>query len=138
MLVPHQAPEGKGSEQPTEPQPTPSHSQFSIGNQPPMTASSSSHDTTQHSRDSLEGTSGSKVDQVQSSHDSPLSGDYTSKKAEGGLILEELFVLCTNLSNKVLALETSKEAQAAEILKLKDQIKKLKRKCKPSISHHRA
>ncbi|GJU85104.1 putative ribonuclease H-like domain-containing protein [Tanacetum coccineum] len=38
----------------------------------------------------------------------------------------------------VLALETSKDAQAAEILKLKDQIKKLKRKCKPSISHHRA
>ncbi|GJU04113.1 hypothetical protein Tco_1114451 [Tanacetum coccineum] len=30
------------------------------------------------------------------------------------------------------------DAQAAEILKLKDQIKKLKRKCKPSISHHRA
>ncbi|GJY48564.1 putative ribonuclease H-like domain-containing protein [Tanacetum coccineum] len=65
-------------------------------------------------------------------------GDHTSEKAEGGLNLEELFVLCTNLSNRVLALETSKDAQAAEILKLKDQIKKLKRKCKPSISHHRA
>ncbi|GJU05510.1 ribonuclease H-like domain-containing protein [Tanacetum coccineum] len=76
-----------------------------------MTASSSSHDTTQDSRDSLE-------------------GDHTSKKAEGRLNLEELFVLCTNLSNRVLALETSKEAQAAEILKLKDQIKKLKRKRK--------
>ncbi|GKB96474.1 hypothetical protein Tco_0982611 [Tanacetum coccineum] len=54
------------------------------------------------------------------------------------LELEELFVLCTNLSNRVLALETSKDSQVAEILKLKDQIKKLKRKCKPSISHHRA
>ncbi|GKD30037.1 hypothetical protein Tco_1240815 [Tanacetum coccineum] len=93
MLVPHQAPKGEDSEQPTEPQPTPSPSQFS---------------------------------------------DHTSKKAEGGLNLEELFVLCTNLSNKVLALETSKDAQAAEILKLKDKIKKLKRKCKPSISHHKA
>ncbi|GJU16063.1 putative ribonuclease H-like domain-containing protein, partial [Tanacetum coccineum] len=72
---------------------------------------------------------------VQSSHDSPLSGDHTSEKTEGGLNQEELFVLCTNLSNRVLALETSKDAQAAEILKLKDQIKKLKRKCKPSISH---
>ncbi|GJY58768.1 ribonuclease H-like domain-containing protein [Tanacetum coccineum] len=51
---------------------------------------------------------------------------------------DEGFVLCTNLSNRVLGLETSKDAQAAEILKLKDQIKKLKRKCKPSISHHRA
>ncbi|GJY73056.1 putative ribonuclease H-like domain-containing protein [Tanacetum coccineum] len=65
-------------------------------------------------------------------------GDHTSEKAEGGLNLEELFVLCTNLSNRVLALETSKDAQAAKILKLKDQIKKLKRKCKPSISHYKA
>ncbi|GJT55576.1 retrovirus-related pol polyprotein from transposon TNT 1-94 [Tanacetum coccineum] len=65
-------------------------------------------------------------------------GDHTSEKAEGGLNLEELFFLCTNLSNRVLDLETFKDAQAAEILKLNDQIKKLKRKCKPSISHHRA
>ncbi|GJX96280.1 hypothetical protein Tco_0352078 [Tanacetum coccineum] len=138
MLVPHQAPEGEGSEQPTEPQPTPSPTHPSTGDQPPVTDSSSSHDTTQDSRDSLEDTNGSEGTQVQSSHDSPLSGDHTSEKAEGGLNLEELFVLCTNLSNRVLALETSKDAQAAEILKLKDQIKKLKRKCKPSISHHRA
>ncbi|GKD93021.1 hypothetical protein Tco_1372858, partial [Tanacetum coccineum] len=103
---------------------------------PLVTDSSSSHNTIQDSKDSLEDTNGSKGTQVQSSHDSPLSGDHTSEKAEGGLKLEELFVLCTNLSNKVLALETSKDAQAAEILKLKDQIKKLKRKCNPSISHH--
>ncbi|GJS54868.1 hypothetical protein Tco_0628230 [Tanacetum coccineum] len=81
---------------------------------------------------------GSEGDQFQPSHDSPLLGDHTSKKAKGGLNLEELFALCTNLSNRVLALETSKDAQAAEILKLKDQIKKLKRKCKTSISHHKA
>ncbi|GJS02647.1 hypothetical protein Tco_0319155 [Tanacetum coccineum] len=110
MLVLHQAPEGEGSEQPTKPQPTPSPTQPSTGYQPPVTDSSSSHDTTQDSRDSLEGTNRSEVDQVQSSHDSPLLD----------------------------ALETSKDAQAAEILKLKDQIKKLKRKFKPSISHHRA
>ncbi|GJY05908.1 hypothetical protein Tco_0371848 [Tanacetum coccineum] len=93
MLVPYQALEGEGSEQPTEPQPTPA----------PITLA--------YRRPTL-----------------PLSGDHTSEKAEGGLNLEELFVLCTNLSNRVLALETSKDAQAAEILKLKDQIKKLKRK----------
>ncbi|GKD29720.1 copia protein [Tanacetum coccineum] len=58
-------------------------------------------------------------------------GKFERKSDEG-------FVLCTNLSNRVLGLETSKDAQAAEILKLKDQIKKLKRKCKPSISYHRA
>ncbi|GJV29413.1 hypothetical protein Tco_1385861 [Tanacetum coccineum] len=118
--VPHQAPKGEGSDQ------------------PPVTASSTSHDTTQDSRDSLEGTNGSEWDQVQPSHDNPLSGDRTSEKVEGGLNLEELFSLCTNLSNRVLALETSKDAQATKILKLKDQIKKLKRKCKPSISHYRA
>ncbi|GJU17574.1 putative ribonuclease H-like domain-containing protein [Tanacetum coccineum] len=112
MLVPHQAPEGESSEQPTEPQPTPSPTYPSTGDQPPVTDSSSSHDTTQDSRDSLEDTNGSEGTQ--------------------------LFVLCTNLSNRVLALETSKDAQAAEIFKLKDQIKTLKRKCKPSISHHKA
>ncbi|GJX18180.1 hypothetical protein Tco_0219012 [Tanacetum coccineum] len=57
--------------------------------------------------------------------------------AEGGLNLEELFVLCTNLSNRVLALETSKDAQAAEILKLKTSIKKMEKKCKPNILHNR-
>ncbi|GKA69028.1 hypothetical protein Tco_0775092 [Tanacetum coccineum] len=138
ILVPHQAPEGEGSDQPTEPQPIPSPTHPNTADQPPVTTSSPSHDTTQDSRDSLEGTNGSEGDQVQSSHDSPLSGSHTSEKAEGALNLEELFVLCTNLANRVLALETSKVAQAAEILKLKDQIKKLKRKCKPSISHHRA
>ncbi|GJY48223.1 hypothetical protein Tco_0438179 [Tanacetum coccineum] len=138
MLVPHQASEGEGSEQPTEPQPTPSPTQPSTGDQPPVTATSSSHDTTQDSRDSLEGTNGSEGDQVQPSHDSPLSGGPTSDRAEGGMTLEELYVLCTNLSNRVLALEASKDAQAAEIIKLKTRIKKLKKKSHPVISHHRA
>ncbi|GJS96153.1 hypothetical protein Tco_0803121 [Tanacetum coccineum] len=71
-------------------------------------------------------------------HDSPLSGGRTSNRAEGCLNLEELYVLCTNLLNRVLALETSKGAQASEILKLKSRIKKLKKKCQPIISHHRA
>ncbi|GKD42952.1 hypothetical protein Tco_1267597 [Tanacetum coccineum] len=63
---------------------------------------------------------------------------HTSNRVEGGLNLDELFVLCTNLSNRVLALETSKDAQAAKIIKLKTRIKKLEKKCKPIISHHRA
>ncbi|GKC10829.1 hypothetical protein Tco_1007611 [Tanacetum coccineum] len=41
-------------------------------------------------------------------------------------------------NGRVLALETSKDAQATEILKLKTRIKKLEKKCRPSISHHRA
>nr|GEY04507.1 hypothetical protein [Tanacetum cinerariifolium] len=104
----------------------------------PITKSSSSYDPTQDSRDSLEGTNGSAEDQVQSPHDSPLLGGHTSNGAEGALNLEELFSICTNLSNRVLALETIKDAQAAEIITLKAMIKKLEKKCNPSISHHRA
>ncbi|GJR17936.1 ribonuclease H-like domain, reverse transcriptase, RNA-dependent DNA polymerase [Tanacetum coccineum] len=100
--------EGEGSEQPTKPQLTPSPTQPSTGDQPSIP------------------------------HDSPLSGGHTSDRVEGGLNLDELLVLCTNLSNKVLALETSKDAQAAEILKLETRIKKLEKKCKPRISDHKA
>ncbi|GJU79799.1 hypothetical protein Tco_1282164 [Tanacetum coccineum] len=130
------AAEGEGSGEPTEPQPTPSPTQPSTGDHPPET--SSSHATTQDSRDTLEGTNGNKGDQVQPSHDSPLSGGHTSDRAEGALNLQELSVLCTNLSNRVLDLESIKDAQAVEISALKSRIKKLEKKFKPSISHHRA
>ncbi|GJZ32265.1 hypothetical protein Tco_0577701 [Tanacetum coccineum] len=138
MLAQAVVDEGEGSEQPTEPQPTPSPTQPSTGDQPPVTESSYRPDTTQDPRVNLEGTGGSQGDHVQIPHDSPLSGGHTSDRAEGGLNLDELLVLCTNLSNRVLALETSKDAQAAEILKLKTRIKKLKKKCQPVISHHKA
>nr|GEV25536.1 hypothetical protein [Tanacetum cinerariifolium] len=84
------------------------------------------------------GTNRSKGDQVQSSHDSPLSSGHTSDRAEGSLDIKELFSICTNLSNRVLALETVNDAQAAEIIALKARIKKLEKRCKPSISNHRA
>nr|GEY48421.1 hypothetical protein [Tanacetum cinerariifolium] len=63
---------------------------------------------------------------------------HTSDRAEGSLNLEAFYDLYTNLSNKVLTLETVKDAQAKEILTLKARIKKLKKWCKLSISHHRA
>ncbi|GJU61372.1 hypothetical protein Tco_1243207 [Tanacetum coccineum] len=94
--------EGEGSGEPTEPQPTPSPTQPSIGDQPPET--SSSHATTQDSRDSLEGTNGNEGDQVQIPHDSPLSGGHTSDRAEGVLNLQEL-------SNQ----EVGKEVQAKHL-----------------------
>ncbi|GKD22494.1 hypothetical protein Tco_1224197 [Tanacetum coccineum] len=72
--------EGEGSGEPTEPQSTPSPTQPSTGYQPSET--SSSHATTQDSRDSLEGTNGNEEDQVQTPHDSPLSGGQTSDRAE--------------------------------------------------------
>nr|GEZ72605.1 hypothetical protein [Tanacetum cinerariifolium] len=90
---------GEGSGEPTEPQPTPFPTHPSIGDQPLVTGSSSSHDTTQDTRGSLdlEGISGSEEDQ-----------------------------------------EIVKDTQAAEIIALKARIKKLEKKCNPSISHHRS
>nr|GEW72376.1 xylulose kinase-1 [Tanacetum cinerariifolium] len=93
--------EGEGSGAPTEPQPIPYPIHPSTGDQPPVTKLSSSHDTTQDSRDSFEGTNGSEGDQVQSPYDSPLLSGHTSDKVEGALNLEELFSICTNLSNRL-------------------------------------
>nr|GEW08036.1 hypothetical protein [Tanacetum cinerariifolium] len=107
---------GDGSGAPTEPQTTPSPTHPSTGDQPHVTESSSSHDTTQDSRDSLEGTNRSERDQLQSPYEIPFLGDHTSDRAE----------------------ETVKDAQAAEIIALKARIKKLEKRCKPSISYHRA
>ncbi|GJX96376.1 hypothetical protein Tco_0352174 [Tanacetum coccineum] len=90
------------------------------------------------SRDSLEETNGNEGDRVLPPHDSPLSGGHTSDRAEGVLNLQELLFLCTNLSNRVLTLESIKDVQGAEISALKSRIKRLEKKCKPSISHHRA
>ncbi|GKD62959.1 putative ribonuclease H-like domain-containing protein [Tanacetum coccineum] len=109
-----------------------------VGDQPHDTKSSSGPDNTHSPSINLKGTGGNEGGHVQLSNDSPHSGGNTSKRAEGGLNLEELLSLCTNLSNKVLALEIAKDAQAAKILKLKIRIKKLEQKCKPSISHYRA
>ncbi|GJY41165.1 hypothetical protein Tco_0428435 [Tanacetum coccineum] len=61
------------------------------------------------------------------SNDPLLSG-------EDRLKLNELMELCTSLSQRVLAIETTKTAQAKEIASLKKRVKKLegKRKLKPS------
>ncbi|GKB74445.1 hypothetical protein Tco_0935857 [Tanacetum coccineum] len=89
-------------------------------------------------RDSLEGTDGSKKDQVQSSNDRHHLGGNTSERAKGGLNLQVLHNTCTLLSQQVLDLQKAKDAQAVEILKLKTRIKRLEKKCKPIISHHKA
>ncbi|GKA01752.1 putative ribonuclease H-like domain-containing protein [Tanacetum coccineum] len=130
--------EGEGSEQPTEPQPTPSPTQPSTADQPPITASSSGPEHTHSPSLHLEGTGGIEGDQVQTPHDSPLSCGHSFDRVEGALNLEELFSICTNLSNRVLTLETAKNAQATEILRLKKRIKILKQQSKLVISHHRA
>ncbi|GJY42296.1 hypothetical protein Tco_0429566 [Tanacetum coccineum] len=70
-------------------------------------------------------------------HDSPLTRGYTPRSNEGRLKLKELMAMCTKLSKQVLDLEKEKDAQAVEILKLKQRFKKLERKRKSSISNLR-
>ncbi|GKE01851.1 hypothetical protein Tco_1389834 [Tanacetum coccineum] len=64
------------------------------------------------------------------SRDPPLSEVNTSGSGEdkGRPNINELIVICTNLSNKVLALETSKTAQDLVIKKLKKKVKRLEKK----------
>ncbi|GKE36450.1 hypothetical protein Tco_1459855, partial [Tanacetum coccineum] len=61
-------------------------------------------------------------------HDSPLSGGHTSRSDEGRPNINELMVIYINLSNRVLALETSKTAQYLVINKLKKKVKRLEKK----------
>ncbi|GJZ02360.1 hypothetical protein Tco_0520321 [Tanacetum coccineum] len=61
-------------------------------------------------------------------HDSPLSGGHTPGSDEGRPNINELMAICTNLSNRVLALETSKTAQDLVIKKLKKKVKRLEKK----------
>ncbi|GKA40850.1 hypothetical protein Tco_0733443 [Tanacetum coccineum] len=59
---------------------------------------------------------------------SPLSGGHTPGSDEGRPNINELMAICTNLSNRVLALEQSKTAQDLVIRKLKKKVKKLEKK----------
>ncbi|GKD68451.1 hypothetical protein Tco_1322541, partial [Tanacetum coccineum] len=60
-------------------------------------------------------------------HDSPLSGGHTPGSDEGRPNFKELINLCTQLSNRVLALENSKTAQDLVIQKLKKRVKRLEK-----------
>ncbi|GJT74753.1 putative ribonuclease H-like domain-containing protein [Tanacetum coccineum] len=60
-------------------------------------------------------------------HDSPLSGGHTPGSDEGRPNINELMAICTNLSNRVLALEQSKTAQDLVIRMLK-KVRKLEKK----------
>ncbi|GKD39136.1 hypothetical protein Tco_1259343 [Tanacetum coccineum] len=70
-------------------------------------------------------------------HDSPLPGGYTPGSDKGRLKLQELMTMCINLSKQVLDLEKKKDAQAAEILRLKKRVKRLEIQRKSSTSQPR-
>ncbi|GJU18157.1 hypothetical protein Tco_1146123 [Tanacetum coccineum] len=61
-------------------------------------------------------------------HDSPLLGGHTLGSDEGRPNINELMAIGTNLSNRVLALETLKTAQDFVINKLKKKVKRLEKK----------
>ncbi|GKD41078.1 hypothetical protein Tco_1261285, partial [Tanacetum coccineum] len=61
-------------------------------------------------------------------HDSPLLGGNTPRSDEGRPNINELMAIYTKLSNRVLALETSKTAQDLVNKKLKKKVKRLEKK----------
>ncbi|GKE78398.1 hypothetical protein Tco_1544518, partial [Tanacetum coccineum] len=62
------------------------------------------------------------------SYDSPLSVGHTPGSDEDRPNINELMAICTNLSNRALALEQSKTAQDLVIRKLKKKVRKLEKK----------
>ncbi|GJT15357.1 hypothetical protein Tco_0874063 [Tanacetum coccineum] len=60
-------------------------------------------------------------------HDLALLGGHTPRSDEGRPNFNELINLCTQLSNRVLALENSKTAQDLVIQKLKKRVKRLEK-----------
>nr|GEZ06468.1 hypothetical protein [Tanacetum cinerariifolium] len=67
-------------------------------------------------------------------HDSPLSGGYTPESDEGRPNLVELMNICTQLSDRVLALEEAKTTQDKVITRLKLRVRRLEKKRKARTS----
>ncbi|GKB74854.1 hypothetical protein Tco_0936266 [Tanacetum coccineum] len=116
--------EGGTLERQSEPQPIPSPLRLSTDQHETQTNPSYRFSPTTHIPDSiLKGFGGNHGGQ--SSSDRSLSGN------EGGMTLQSVYDLCISLCTQVTD-------QAKEIKHLKAQIKKLKKKAKPVITHHRA
>ncbi|GJT79475.1 putative ribonuclease H-like domain-containing protein [Tanacetum coccineum] len=124
MLVQSTEDEGATSERPSKPQPTPSPHHLSKANVEPQSDPSPRPSPTTHILDSILEDSG-RNQGGQSSSDRSLSGN------EGDMTLQSVYDLCISLCIQVTD-------QAKETKHLKAQIKKLKKKAKPVITHHRA
>ncbi|GJS75676.1 hypothetical protein Tco_0725557, partial [Tanacetum coccineum] len=108
----------------SEPQPTPSPPHPSVDQHETQPDPSPRPSPTIHIPDSIpEGSGGNHGGQ--SSSDRSLSGN------EDGLTLQSVYDLCISLCSQVTDL-------AKEIKHLKAHIKKLKKKAKPVITHHKA
>ncbi|GJS06860.1 hypothetical protein Tco_0363656 [Tanacetum coccineum] len=124
MLVQPTEDEGEQSERPSEPHLTPSPSHPSKVHVEPQSDPSPRPSPTTHIPDSIPESSGGNHG-GQSSSDKSLSGN------EGDMTLQSVYDLCISLCSQVTD-------QAKQIKLLKAQIKKLKKKAKPVITHHRA
>ncbi|GJU55892.1 hypothetical protein Tco_1229606 [Tanacetum coccineum] len=124
MLVQPTKDEGATSERPSEPQFTPSPPHPREANIEPQSDPSPRPSPSTHIPDSIPESFGGNHG-GQSSSDKYLSGN------EGGMTLQSVYDLCISLCTLVTD-------QAMEIKHLKAHIKKLKKKAKPVITHHRA
>ncbi|GJW64693.1 ribonuclease H-like domain-containing protein [Tanacetum coccineum] len=124
MLVQPTEDEGATSERPSKPQPTPSPPHPSEANVKPQSEPSLRPSPSTHIPDSIPESSGGNH-RGQSSSDKSLSGN------EGDITLQSVYDLCISLCTQVTD-------QAKEIKHLKAQIKKLQKKAKPVITHHKA
>ncbi|GKE95447.1 hypothetical protein Tco_1580302, partial [Tanacetum coccineum] len=124
MLVQPTEDEGATSERPSEPQPRPSSPYLSEANVEPQTDPSPRPSPSTHIPDSILESSGGN-------HGGQSSSDKSLSRNEGDMTLQSIYDLCISLCTHVTD-------QAKEIKNLKAQIKKLKKKAKPVITHHRA
>ncbi|GJU91449.1 hypothetical protein Tco_1303872 [Tanacetum coccineum] len=124
MLVQPTEDEGEQSKRPSEPQLTPSPPHPSEVHVEPQSDPSPRPSPTSHIPDSIPESSGGNH-RGQSSSDKSLLGN------EGDMTLQSVYDLCISLCKQVID-------QAKEIQHLKAHIKKLKKKAKPIITHHRA
>ncbi|GJR02501.1 hypothetical protein Tco_0525485 [Tanacetum coccineum] len=124
MLVQPTEDKDAGSERSSESQPTTSPPHPSEVHVEPQSDPSPRPSPTTHIPDSILEDSGGNQG-GQSSSDRSLSGN------EGGMTLQSVYDLCISLCTQVTN-------QAKEIQHLKAHIKKLKKKAKPVITHHRA
>ncbi|GKB69639.1 hypothetical protein Tco_0931051, partial [Tanacetum coccineum] len=124
MLVQPTEDEGEQSERPSKPQLTPSSPHPSEVHVELQSDPSPRPSPTTHIPDSIPESSGGNHG-GQSSSDKSLSGN------EGDMTLQSVYDLCISLCTQVTD-------QAKEIKHLKAHIKKLKKKAKPVIAHHKA
>nr|GEZ03201.1 ribonuclease H-like domain-containing protein [Tanacetum cinerariifolium] len=120
-----QAEEGKGLGHPSEPQPPPSTTQPTNEEPIPNDDRVERAATTAASLDAEQASGNINMTQS-TSNDPPLSRGHTLGSREDSIkLVKKLMETCTNLSERVLALEESKTAQDLVITRLKLRVKKL-------------